>query len=111
MDQLNTPDGTICIWDSQKDISELCRKYISEDVARYVYDLIGDIELEQEQFNRQYESDYRAMESENEYWRNELDELNSQLQQLSCKADEPGFSKKKVVAEIDKMWQHLQKIL
>ena len=111
MEQLMTPDGTICIWDSQKDISELCRKYISEDVARYVYDLIGDIELEQEQYNRQYESDYRAMEQENEYYRDELWEINSQLQQLSVQADEPGFSKKKVVAKIDEMWQHLQKIL
>ena len=111
MEQLMTPDGLYAIWDSQKDISELCRKYISEDVARYVYDLIGDVELEQEQFNRQYESDYRAMEQENEYYRDELWELNSQLQQLSVQADEPGFSKKKVVAKIDEMWQHLQKIL
>ena len=111
MDQLMTPDGAVCIFDSQKDISELCRKYISDDVARYVYDLIGDVDLEKEMLNLQYDDDYLAMEQENEYWRNKLDEINSQLQQLSCKADEPGFSKKKVIAEIDKMWQHLQKIL
>lgn len=108
---LTTPDGIIMIWDSQRDVSDLCRKYISDDVADYVYGLIGDVELEQEQFNRQYESDYRAMEMENEYYRNELWELNSQLQQLSEKAGEPGFSKKKAIAEIDKMWNHLQKIL
>lgn len=111
MDQLMTPDGTICIWDSQKDISELCRKYISEDVARYVYDLIGDVGLEQEQYVASLELEVEDWESESEYWRDELWEINSQLQQLSCKADEPGFSKKKVIAEIDKMWQHLQKIL
>lgn len=111
MDQLMTPDGTVCIWDSQKDISGLCRKYISDDVADYVYNLIGDINLEQEMLNRQYESDYLAMEQEIEYWQNALDEIDSQLQQLSCKADEPGFSKKKIVAEIDRIWQHLQSIL
>lgn len=111
MDQLMTPDGTICIWDSQKDISELCRKYISDDVARYVYDLIGDIELERGEYVASLELEVEDWESESEYWRDELWEINSQLQQLSCKADEPGFSKKKVVTEIDKMWQHLQKIL
>lgn len=111
MDQLMTPDGIVYIWDSQKDISDLCRKYISEDAARYVYDLIGDCDAEQVMAQLQFDSEYRTMERELEYWNNELWELKSQLEQLSVQADEPGFSKKKVIAEIDKMWQHLQKIL
>ena len=66
MEQLMTPDGTICICDSQKDISELCRKYISDDVANYVYDLIGDMDSENEYQRMLADSDYRAMEMENE---------------------------------------------
>ena len=111
MEQLMTPDGTICIWDSQKDISDLCRKYISDDVAEYVYDVIGDVELEKEYIDSQYENDYQAMEMAVEEYRDELWEIKEQLEQLLVKADEPGFSKKKVVAEIEKMWQHLQNIL
>ena len=111
MEQLMTPDGLYAIWDTQRDFSELCRKYISDDAGEYIYQVIGDVDLEQEQYNRQYESDYQAMEMEVEEYRDELWELKSQLEQLSVQADEPGFSKKKVVAEIDKMWQHLQKIL
>ena len=111
MEQLMTPDGTICIWDSQKDISDLCRKYISDDVAEYVYDVIGDVELEKEYIDSQYENDYQAMEMAVEEYRDELWEIKEQLEQLLVKADEPGFSKKKVVEEIEKMWQHLQNIL
>lgn len=111
MEQLMTPDGLYAISDSQKDISELCRKYISEDVARYVYEVLGDVGLEQEEYVANLESEVEEWESESEYWRDELWEINSQLQQLSVQADEPGFSKKKIVAKIDEMWQHLQKIL
>ena len=111
MDTVMTPDGIVTIWDSERDISELCRKYISDDVATYIGSLIRDCDTETEMARLQFQSDYRAIEMENEMYRNELDEINSQLQQLSCKADEPGFSKKKVIAEIDKIWQHLQKIL
>lgn len=111
MDQLMTPDGTICIWDSQKDISELCRKYISDDVANYVYDLIGDIESENEYQRMLADSDYRAMEMENEGYRDALYDVSSQLQEISVKADEPGFSKKKIVAMIDEVWSQINRTL
>ena len=111
MDSIMTPDGPIYIWDTQTDFTELVRKYISDDAANYIDAVIADIDSENEYQRLCYESDFKAIEQENEYYRNELDELNSQLQQLSVKADEPGMSKKKIVAEIDKMWSHLQKIL
>lgn len=109
MEQLMTPDGTICICDSQKDISELCRKYISDDVANYVYDLIGDMDSENEYQRMLADSDYRAMEQENESWRNELDEVNSQLQQISYDMDK--MTKAKVQEEIDKVWKYITEIL
>ena len=111
MEQLMTPDGLYAIWDTQRDFSDLCRKYISDDAGEYIYQVIGDCDKEQAMAQLQFDSDYKVMERELEYWNNELWELKSQLEQLSVQADEPGFSKKKVVAEIDKMWQHLQKIL
>ena len=111
MDQLMTPDGTICIWDSQKDISELCRKYISEDVARYVYDLIGDIESENEYQRMLADSDYSAMEMENEEYRDALYDVSSQLQEISEKAEEPGFSKKKLIEMIDEVWSQINRTL
>lgn len=112
MDQLMTPDGVVCIFDSQKDISELCRKYISDDVARYVFDLIGDIDSENEYQRMLADSDYRAMEQENESWRYELDEINSQLQQISYEADQkPGLSKRAILEKIDEIWSHIQSIL
>ena len=60
---------------------------------------------------QEWASDYRAMEMENEEWRNILDEANSMLQQISYKAEEPGYSKKKMIAEIDKVCQYIDKNL
>ena len=111
MDSVMTPDGVFYIRDTQKDFSDLCRKYISDEAADYIDAVIADIDSENEYQRNVFQSDFKALEQEVEEYRNELDELNSQLQQLSVKADEPGMSKKKIVAEIDKMWRHLQSIL
>ena len=111
MEQLMTPDGLYTIYDTKRDMADLCRKYISDDVGNYIYQVIEDGDKEQILAQLQFDSDFKVMERELEYWNNELWELKCQLEQLSVQADEPGFSKKKVVAEIDKLWQHLQKIL
>ena len=112
MEQLMTPDGVTYIWDTQNDIAELCRKYISDDVANYVYEVLGDIDSENERQRILAESDYSVMEQENEYLRNELDEMSSQLQQISYEADQkPGLSKRAILEKIDGIWTYIQSIL
>lgn len=112
MDTVMTPDGIVTIWDSERDISELCRKYISDDVATYIGSLIRDCDTETEMARLQFQSDYRAMEMENEACRNELWEIKSQLEQLTYEADkQPGLSKRKVLNKLDDIIDHLQKIL
>lgn len=109
MEQLMTPDGLYAIWDTQRDFSELCRKYISDDAGDYIYQVIGDCDKEQVMAQLQFDSDYRVMERELEYWNNELWEIKSQLEQISYESD--NLSKKKILERVDEMWQHLQKIL
>lgn len=108
--QIQTPNGLEGIM-NDRDAVDIIRKYISDDLADYVADRIVEFDEVEWRNAQEWASDYQSMEQENEYWRDELWELNSQLQQLSCKADEPGFSKKKVIEEIDKMWQRLNEIL
>ena len=110
METVMTPNGTRTIMNN-RDAVDIVREFISDEMAEYIANKVVEFDEVEWRNAQEWASDYRAMEMENEEWRDELWELNSQLQQLSCKADEPGFSKKKVVAEIDKMWQHLQKIL
>ena len=110
MTTVYTPDGTQTILNN-KDAVDIARIYISDDFAEYIDNKIVEFDEVEWRNAQEWASDYNAMEMEVEEYRDELWELKSQLEQLSVKADEPGFSKKKVVAEIDKMWQRLQKIL
>ena len=110
MTTVSTPDGRQTIF-NHKDAIDIARTYISDDYAEYIGDKIVEFDEVEWRNAQEWASDYMVMEQENEYYRDELWEINSQLQQLSVQADEPGFSKKKVVAKIDEIWQHLQKIL
>ena len=107
---ITTPDGVQYVRED-RDAVEMIRTYISDDLAEYVADRIVEFDEVEWRNAQEWASDYQAMEMENEEYRDELWELKSQLEQLSVKAEEPGFSKKKVIAEIDKMWQNLEKIL
>jgi len=112
MDTVMTPDGIVTIWDSERDISELCRKYISDDVAIYIGSLIRDCDTEAEMARLQFQSDYNVMERELEGWYNEVFEIKSQLEQISYEADkQPGLSKRKVLNKLDEIIDHLQTIM
>ena len=110
MMQISTPDGVEYVSES-RDAVDIIRKYISDDLADYVENKIVEFDEVEWRSAQEWASDYYDMEAENEFYRDELWEINSQLQELSVKADEPGFSKKKVIAEIDKMWQRLNEFL
>ena len=112
MDTIMTPEGQVCIWDTQKDFTELCRRYISDDAANYIDAVIADIDSENEYQRSVFQSDFRALEQEVEGYRNELWDLKEQLEHISYEADEkPGLSKKKILENIDGIWMYLQQIL
>lgn len=112
MDQLNTPDGVIYIYDTQRDISDLCRKYISDDVADYIFEVLGDMDKEAMMAQMQFDSDYRTMERELDGWYSEVYDIKSELERISYEADQqPGLSKKKILERIDKLWTHLNRLL
>jgi hypothetical protein len=107
---VDTPNGRQTLF-NDKDSIDLIRTYISDEFADYISDKIVEFDEVEWRNAQEWASDYQAMEMENEEWRDELYEINSQLQQLSVKAEEPGFSKKKLIAEIDKIWLHIQAVL
>ena len=112
MDPIQTPDGVFYIWDTQKDFTELVRKYISDDAANYIDAVLSDVALEHEMAERRYNSDFNAMEAEVEEYRDELFDIKEQLEHISYEAEQkPGLSKRKILDKIDEMWSHLQKIL
>lgn len=112
MDQLQTPDGVFYVWDTQRDITDLCRKYISDDVADYVSAVLSDKKFEEEMAQMEFDSDFTTIEMENEELRNYLDDINSRLQQLSYKMDEnPKMRKLDIQKEIDDIYLGINKIL
>jgi len=111
MEMITTPNGIEYITDNQ-DAVELVRKYISDDMADYVENKIVEFDEVEWRNAQEWASDYRAMEMENEEWRNELDEINSKLQQITYQADkQPGMSKRKILNELDLIIDHIQKLL
>ena len=63
MDSIQTPDGVFYIWDTQRDFTELVRRYISDDAANYIDAVILDVDKEQIMAQLRFESEYRRMES------------------------------------------------
>lgn len=112
MDTVMTPDGVVTIWDSARDIADICGQYVGYSFAKYVYEVINDGDLEKEQARLRFNSDFNAMEQEVEGYRNELYDMKEELEQLMNEVDDkPGMSKKKVMERVELLWQHLQKIL
>ena len=110
MESVQTPDGYALIMDNQ-DAVDIVRKYISDDMADYVENKIVEFDEAEWRNAQEWTSDYRAMEMENEEYRDALFEASSLLQEISVKAEEPGFSKKKVIEMIDEVWSNINRML
>lgn len=108
--QIQTPNGIEYI-NSNEDAIEIARNYISDDFANFIADKIVEFDEVEWRNAQEWASDYNAMEMENEEYRDALYEVSSQLQEISVKAEEPGFSKKKVIEMIDEIWSQINRTL
>lgn len=107
---VKTPDGPVIIFD-HRDAIDLAEQYVGSEYANYIANKVVEFDEAEWRNAQEWASDYHAMEMEVEEYRDELYEIKSQLERLSYEADSPGMSKKKVIAEIDRIWDHVQKIL
>ena len=111
MEMITTPNGVEYV-NNDQDAVEIIRNYISDDMADYVGNKIVEFDAVEWRNAQEWASDYRAMEMENDEYRNELYEIKSQLEQITYKADtQPGMSKRKVLNELDSIIDRLTKIL
>ena len=110
MHTVTTPIGNIVIFDN-RDIVETIRNFVSDDMADYVERKLVEFDEVEWRNAQKWASDYRAMEMENEEYRDALFEVSSLLQEISVKADKPGFSKKKVIEMIDEVWSNINRML
>lgn len=107
---VDTPDGQVIIFD-HRDAIDLAEQYIGHEYANYIANKIVEFDEAEWRNAQEWASDYHAMEAENEEYRDELYEVKSQLEQLSYNADINGLSKRKIIEEVDKIWDRIQKIL
>lgn len=110
METVMTPNGTRTIMDN-KDAVEIVREFISDEMADYIENKVVEFDEVEWRNAQEWASDYNAMEMENEEYRDALYEVSSQLQEISIKAEEPGFSKKKVIEMIDEVWSQINRTL
>ena len=107
---VETPDGPVIIFD-HRDAIDLAEQYIGHEYANYIARKIVEFDEAEWRNAQEWASDYRAMEVENEAYRDELWEIQGQLEQLSYNAVKNGLSKKKIIEEVDRIWEHLDSIL
>ena len=81
MQMINTPDGITSIADD-RDIIELVEKYISDEAADYLAEKLSAIDEEQMYAEQEFNSDFRAIEGENEYYHNILQDVSDGLKQI-----------------------------
>ena len=112
MEIIMTPNGVETIF-SDRDAVDIIRNYVSDDMADYVERKIVEFDEESYLAEQRWQSDYDAMEQENDEYRDALFEVKSQLEQIVYDAEftRPGLTKIKILNKLDGIIDQLTKML
>jgi len=86
-DLVRTPDGDAVI-STKMDMLDLIGKYISEEARQMSEEWFDDFDLDADYAERSFNSDFAAIESENEGYRDELFEVKSDLENIVYKMEQ-----------------------
>lgn len=112
MIHIETKDKKQVLILEDKDAVDLIRDYISDELADYISARLVEFDETEYRNAQEFASDYHAIEGENEEYRNELFEIQSVLQQLSCDLESgKKIPKSKVIERLDALTEHIQKVL
>lgn len=81
-DLVRTPDGDAIIG-TKRDMLDLIEKYISVEARQMSEEWFDDFDLDADYAERSFNSDFAAIENENEGYRDELFEVKSDLEVIT----------------------------
>ena len=93
------------------DVLEVVREEMGDDVFNYLFDVIYDADLEKDMAERKFNSDYAAMESENEAWYSFVDDLSEEIEQIREKIEDNKLTKAQISIELYKVYEKMREEL
>lgn len=93
------------------DVLEVVREEMGDDVFNYLFDVIYDVDLEKDMAERKFNSDYAAMESENDAWHTFVDDISEEIEGVRRQIEDNKLTKAKISIELWKIYEKMRKEL
>ena len=93
------------------DVLEEIYEDMGQDVHDWVANRILDIDVEENIAQQKFNSDYTAMEQENENWHTFVDDLSEEIERLRQKIETTGITKAKISVELWNIYEKMRKEL
>ena len=93
------------------DVLEVIRDEMGDDVFNFLFDEIYERDYEAELEEKKLNSDYNAIESENENWHQFVDDLSDEVEALREKVESTGITKATISVELYKIYEKMREQL
>lgn len=93
------------------DVLEVVRDEMGDDVFNFLFDEIYERDYESELAEKKFNSDYNAIESENEGWHQFVEDMSEEIEQLREKIESTGITKAKISVELFQIYEKMRKEL
>jgi len=93
------------------DVLEEIYEDMGQDVHDWVAERILEINVEENIAQQKFNSDFSAMEQENENWHTFVDDLSEEIEQLREKIEDNKLTKAKISIELWRIYEKMRKEL
>lgn len=93
------------------DVLEEIYQDMGQDVHDWVAERILDINVEENIAQQKFNSDFKAIEGENESWHQFVDDLSEEIERLRVQIEEGKLTKARISVELYKIYEKMRKEL
>lgn len=108
---IQTKSGHVFTPLNDYDVLEEIYQEMGQDVHDWVAERILETNVEENIAQQKFNSDYLAMEQENENWHSFVDDLSEEIEQLRIKIEDNKLTKAKITIELYKIYEKMRKEL
>lgn len=108
---MQTKSGRVFTPLDDYDVLEEIYQEMGQDVHDWVAERILETNVEENIAQQKFNSDYRAMEQENENWHTFVDDLSEELEQIREKIEDNKLTKAMISVELYKIYEKMRKEL
>ena len=104
-------DGRVITPISDYDILDEIYEYMGKDVHDYLSEILLETDIEANIAQQKFNSDYNAIESENESWHQFVDDTSEEIEQLREKIENTGITKAEISVELFQIYEKMRREL